>query len=109
MNCYERIQQSIDYIELHLADELSVDEAAKQAYMSVSNYYRMFYSITGYTVKEYIRLRRLSCAAAALRDEQQNTLRIIDIAVKYGWTSADGFSRAFTAAFGVTPTSHYFF
>ena len=63
MNCYERIQQSIDYIELHLADELSVDEAAKQAYMSVSNYYRMFYSITGSTVKEYIRLRRLSCAA----------------------------------------------
>lgn len=54
MNYYERIQQSIDYIELHLADELSVDEAAKQAYMSVSNYYRMFYSITGYTVKEYI-------------------------------------------------------
>ena len=51
MNCYERIQQSIDYIELHLADELSVDEAAKQAYMSMSNYYRMFYSITGYTVK----------------------------------------------------------
>lgn len=104
MNYYERIQQSIDYIELHLADELSVDEAAKQAYMSVSNYYRMFYSITGYTVKEYIRLRRLSCAATALRDEQQNTLRIIDIAVKYGWTSADGFSRAFTAAFGVTPS-----
>ena len=58
MNYYERIQNSIDFIEDNLAEEITVEQCAKQAYMSVSGYYRMFLSVVGYTVKEYIRMRQ---------------------------------------------------
>ena len=62
MNYYERIQNSIDFIEDNLAEEITVEQCAKQAYMSVSGYYRMFLSVVGYNVKEYIRMRRLTAA-----------------------------------------------
>ena len=65
MNYYERIQNSIDFIEDNLAEEITVEQCAKQAYMSVSGYYRMFLSVVGYTVKEYIRMRRLTVAIRA--------------------------------------------
>jgi len=102
MNYYERIQRSIEFIEDNLADDLDVHAAAAEACMSISCFYRMFLAITGCSVKEYIRLRRLSCAAQDLkRDHSQ---KIIDLAVKYGFSGSDSFSRAFRKVFGILPS-----
>lgn len=100
MNYYERIQKSIDFIEERLCEELSPEECANQAFMSVSGYYRMFFSIVGMTVKEYIRNRRLTCAYSDL----ENNSNVLDVAIKYGFNSADGFSRAFQKQFGILPS-----
>ena len=102
MNYYERIGRSIVFIENHLDEDFSVEYAAREACMSMSNFYRMFLSIAGFTVKEYVRRRRLACAAAALCTEPES--RVIDIAIKYGYTSADGFSRSFRDEFGLKPS-----
>lgn len=102
MNYYERIQNSIYYIEDNLDNELNIEDCAKKAYMSVSNYYRMFLSIVGYNIKEYIRLRRLSLAYSDL--EKKDTETILDIAVKYFYNSADSFTRAFKKQFGILPS-----
>lgn len=54
MNYYERIQRSIDYIESNLEGDITIEKAAQEAFMSCSNYYRMFFALTGYAVMEYI-------------------------------------------------------
>ncbi len=102
MNYYERIGRSIEFIENNLDEEFSIEQAAQEAFMSLSNYYRMFMSIVGFTVKEYIRRRRL---AAAYKDLQvHKNLRVIDVAVKYGYTSADAFTRSFKEEFSLNPS-----
>lgn len=66
MNYYECIQASIDYIENNLYEDIDLEKAADSAYMSLSNYYRLFFAIVGCSVKEYVRLRRIHLAAQDL-------------------------------------------
>ena len=101
MNYYERIQKSIDYIEGNLENKIDLDVVAQEAYMSQSNYYRLFFALAGYSVKEYIRLRRITLAAV---DILNTKMRIIDIAIKYDFTSGDAFSRAFKRITGFLPS-----
>jgi DNA gyrase inhibitor GyrI/AraC-like DNA-binding protein len=101
MNYYERIQKSVNYIESNLENKIDISYAAKQAYMSLSNYYRMFFALVGYSVKEYIRLRRISLAASEMK--KSNTC-IIDIAIKFDFDSGDAFSRAFKRITGFLPS-----
>ena len=100
MNYYERIQQAIDYIEDHLLDVIDLQQVAEAAYMSLSSLYRLFFSITGYRVKEYIRARRISEASQVLVGTER---RILDIALDYTFESHESFSRAFKQLTGRTP------
>lgn len=100
MTYYERIQRSIDYMEEHLEEELTIEACAQAAFMSVSGYYRMFLSIVGYSVKDYIRRRRLTLALEELRQGES----VIEAAVKYQYNSADSFTRAFKNQFGILPS-----
>ena len=102
MNYYERIQQSIDYIEINLENDIDLCKVASSAYMSISNYYRMFFALTGYTVKDYVRRRRISLAASDLVSGKGN---ILDIAVKYTFDNSDTFSRAFKRVIGCNPST----
>ena len=72
MNYYEQIQKSIDFIERNLEESIDISMAANEAYMSQSNYYRLFFAMVGYSVKEYIRKRRISKAAQELRNSNKN-------------------------------------
>lgn len=101
MNYYERIQRSIDYIENNLENKIDLQIVAQEAYMSLSNYYRMFFALVGYTVKEYIRCRRISLAVPEV---VKSSLPLIDIAVLYDFESGDSFSRAFKRITGSMPS-----
>ena len=101
MNYYERIQHSIIYIEANLDNELTLEACAQEAFMSVSNYYRMFLSIVGYNVKEYIRRRRLTLA---YEDLYSDGASITEIAFRYMYNSTDSFTRAFKKEFGILPS-----
>lgn len=100
MNYYELVQKSIDYIELNLENSIELDKVAQEAHMSLSNFYRVFFAIVGFSVKEYIRFRRLSLAC---NDILAGDMKIIDIAVKYLYNSADSFSRAVKNSTGFLP------
>lgn len=102
MNYYERIQKSIDFIEENICEDISIEQCAMQSFMSVSGYYRMFFSIVGMNVKEYIRQRRLTLALCELTGSKNPS--ILDTAVKYGFNTQDGFSRAFKKQFGILPS-----
>ena len=100
MNYYERMQKSIDFIEDNLSEDITVEQCAREAFMSVSGYYRMFLSVVGYNIKEYIRMRRLSLACEELEQGQS----VMTVATKYGYNSVDSFTRAFKSQFGILPS-----
>ncbi|MDD3164608.1 MAG: AraC family transcriptional regulator [Oscillospiraceae bacterium] len=101
MNYYERIQQAVDYAEAHLSEPLRVKTLAQQAYLSVPSLYRLFFAVTGYSVQEYVRQRRLACAADTLRT---GGATVLDTALEWGFSGAESFTRAFKRAFGVPPS-----
>lgn len=93
---------ALHYIEENLAEEIDLKEAARLARCSEYHFSRMFSFLAGITLSEYIRRRRLTLAAFEL---QTGDLRIMDVAVKYGYSSADAFSRAFQSLHGIPPSS----
>ena len=98
----DRMRAPIDYIEANLDSEIDFVEVAKKAYCSVFHFHRMFSILTGVTVVEYVRRRRLTLAAQELMCE---STKIIDIALKYGYESPDAFTRAFQKTHGVNPST----
>lgn len=97
-----RMNRALDYIESNLTGEIELKEVAQSAYCSSHQFQRMFSFITNVTLAEYIRRRRLTLAAIEL---QNSDMRVIDIAVKYGYESPVSFARAFQSLHGVNPAS----
>lgn len=95
------IHDALEYMEAHLMEELEIREIAKQAYLSQFHFQRIFSSLCGVSVGEYIRNRRLTLAGEELT---KTNIRIIDLAAKYGYDSPDSFNRAFQRFHGITPT-----
>ena len=87
-------------IEDSLEGPIDVRELARLTLTSEYHFRRMFSVLAGMPVSEYIRRRRLTVAAAAVREGKE---AIQDIAVRYNYTSADAFSRAFRAVHGIGP------
>ncbi|MPW25451.1 helix-turn-helix domain-containing protein [Alkalibaculum sp. M08DMB] len=101
MDSLSSMNNALAYIEERLTEEIDYSEISKIAYCSEYHFKRMFSFLSGISLSEYIRRRRLTLAALDLRDRD---LRIIDVAVKYGYTSADSFSRDFHSMHGILPS-----
>lgn len=95
------IQNAINYIEDHLTEEIDYERVAKESFSSSYHFQRVFSILSGYTLGEYIRARRLSLAGTELATGKE---KVIDIAAKYGYESPDSFAKAFQKFHGVTPS-----
>ncbi len=102
MEWVHKLNQSMNYIEKHLTDEIDYEQLGRIACCSAYHYQRMFTYMAGITLAEYIRRRKMSLAAA---DLQGGNERIIDIAEKYGYRSPTAFNRAFQSFHGIAPSS----
>lgn len=100
MDWVVRMNRALDYIEEHLAEKTNYTQIASAALTSAYHFPRMFVAITDLSLSEYIRRRRLSMAAQDLAGGEQ----VIDVAVKYGYESADAFARAFYRQHRMLPT-----
>ena len=92
MKWMERMNRTMDYIEENLSGNIDPEQIARIMACPYAVFQRGFGPIAGVQLAEYIRRRRLSCAAY---DLQHTSLRVIDVAVKYGYDSADAFAAAF--------------
>lgn len=101
MALVESLQQAIDYMEEHLLDDLPVEAIARHAHVSPSHLYRSFMILTGLSIGDYIRRRRLTLAAQELTSTDG---KIIDLAYKYGYDTPEAFARAFRRQHGLTPS-----
>lgn len=101
MNLLENMNGALSYIEENLTDEVDYQEVARVACCSEYHFKRMFSFLAGVTLSEYVRRRRLTLAALELNNS--NT-KVIDVSTKYGYNSADSFTRAFQSLHGITPS-----
>ena len=96
------IGNSIQYIEAHITEPLTIETIARAVNVSPFYFQKGFALLCGFTVSEYIRNRRLALAGNDLAATDE---KVIDIALKYGYDSPDSFTKAFTRFHGVTPTA----
>ena len=92
--------ETMKYIEETLTGRIDVRKIALLSGYSYPLFSRMFSIMVDYPLSEYIRFRKLSCAAIDLRETDE---KIIEIAFKYGYESQDSFSLAFKKFHGHTP------
>lgn len=95
------IQNAINYVEDHLTETIDYEAVARESFSSGYHFQRVFSILSGYTLGEYIRNRRLSLAGTELATTKE---KVIDIAAKYGYESPDAFAKAFQKFHGITPS-----
>ncbi|WP_458352057.1 helix-turn-helix domain-containing protein [Pacificispira sp. HM-600] len=93
------LNRVVDYIEQHLDDEMDVASLATSLGRTEYHLRRIFSSLAGMPLSEYVRRRRMSVAAADVLGDGD----LMGIAVPYGYGSAEAFGRAFRAVHGVRP------
>lgn len=97
----EHWNAALRLIEEDLAEEVDVAALARVAQTSEYHFRRMFSSLAGLSLSDYVRRRRLTLATAEIVDGDAG---VLEVATTYGYTSADAFTRAFKALHGITPS-----
>lgn len=101
MEWLDKMNDAIRYIESHIEEKIDYTKVANIACCSLSRFQRMFTFVTDISISEYIRRRRMSLSAGELLNSD---IKIIELALKYGYESPEAFTRAFQAFHGVNPT-----
>ena len=92
------------YIEEHLDEKITLDDLANAAGYSKYHAVRIFKELTHRTSLETVRALRLTRAAQSLQGADD---KIVDVAMDNGFDSHDGFTRAFSRQFGITPQKYH--
>lgn len=102
MKWINRMKSCIDYIEDNLKGEIDIAELSRLTFLSKRYFLIMFEAVTGMTVHEYIRKRKMSVAAYEIMEKDR---KVIDVAFDFGYSSAEAFSRAFKNIHGISPAN----
>lgn len=102
MTWFERMNKALDYIEDNLCADVDMSIAARIACCSSSSFQRVFSIVSGVPLSEYIRRRKMTLAAFEI---QNSAIKVVDLALKYGYESPEAFTRAFNHIHGTTPSS----
>lgn len=102
MDWIDNWNKALQYIEEHLTEEIHMEKAAKIACCSTYHFQRMFGYMAGVPLGEYVRRRRMTLAAVEIQSGED---KIIDIALKYGYSSPTAFNRAFQSVHGIAPSA----
>jgi AraC-like DNA-binding protein/ubiquinone/menaquinone biosynthesis C-methylase UbiE len=102
LNWYERINEAFDFIEEHLDSNIDLDKVANIMCQSTVSFQRTFSIFMNISIYDYIRRRRMTLAAIEL---QTNSIKVIDVALKYGYESPESFTRAFKEIHEISPSA----
>ncbi|MDE7030756.1 MAG: AraC family transcriptional regulator [Lachnospiraceae bacterium] len=102
-------RKAIDYMEEHLLEDIGANEVADVVHISAFYFQRSFKIVTGYSIGEYMRNRRLYLAGLDVLKKADRECRqpldekIIDLAYKYGYDTPESFTKAFSRFHGLSP------
>ena len=102
MQRIELLMTALEYIEIHLRDEIKTEDIASACFCSKSTLEKLFRSVHNISVHEYIVRRRMTLAARKL--SAQPELPILDVAVEYGYSTHESFARAFEQVWNCKPS-----
>lgn len=102
MEWVEQIKEAVQYIENNLTNDICPEDVSKHVFASKSHFQRIFSVVTGITISDYIRNRRLSAAGLDLLLSKS---KVIDIAMRYQYDTSESFSKAFTRFHGFAPSA----
>lgn len=102
MDYIQGMQSAIDYMEDHLLEPLDIEFISGKAGYSAFHFMRMFNILTGITVAEYMRSRKLTLAGQELA---LSDAKVVDIAFKYGYETHESFTKAFKRFHGISPSA----
>lgn len=100
MEWTESLKRAVGYMESHLMEHIGAEEVAQHLHMSPFYFQKGFKIMTGYSVAEYIRCRRLYLAAL---DALSERAKVIELAYKYGYDTPESFTKAFSRFHGTSP------
>jgi len=100
MDWIEHLNKAIAHMEEHMRSEIDYAQLAKVAGCSSFHFQRMFSYIAGVSLTQYIKRRKMTLAAIDLQGGE----KIIDVALKYGYSSPTAFNRAFQSIHGIAPS-----
>ncbi|MDE6675309.1 MAG: helix-turn-helix transcriptional regulator, partial [Acetatifactor sp.] len=103
MKRYEAVFYSLEVIEERIREKLTVENLAGSVHFSKYHYQRLFREAVGESVMRYVARRRMALAAQELAGTDAS---ILEIALKYGYDSHEGFTRSFRAHMGITPAEY---
>lgn len=98
------VLRSLAMIEERIQEKLTVENLADSLHISKYHYQRLFREAVGDSVMRYVTRRRLTMAAKELAERADIT--VLEVALRYGYDSHEGFTRSFRALMGVTPTEY---
>lgn len=101
MDWLNAMNNAVEYMEANITEKLDIEKVAKIALSSTFHFQRMYHMITGVTIAEYIRRRRLTLAAQDIISGE----KIINVAYKYGYETPEAFTKAFGKMHGMSPTA----
>ena len=93
------LNRLVEYVDARLTDDIDIAVLARDLGTTEYHLRRMFSSLAGMPLSDYIRRRRMTVAATDLVGDGE----LLDIAVRYGYGSTEAFGRAFRAVHGVAP------
>lgn len=100
MEWAKAIKDAVEYMERHITEDITMYDVASHVNISPFYFHKGFSILCGYSVTEYIRMRRLALAGEELLTSD---ITVMDLAMKYGYDSPDSFTKAFSRFHGYTP------
>ena len=97
------LMTALEYIEIHLQDEIKTEDVAGICFCSKSTLEKLFRRVHDISVHEYIVRRRMMLAAKKI--SQQPKIPILDIALEYGYSTHESFARAFEQVWNCKPSA----
>ena len=97
---YARIEKAVDFIEENLMEKITVEMISEKAFFSKYHFIRVFTAMTGETVGNYLRRRRISKSSKQLINSDRS---ILDIAFDYQFESQEAYTRSFKKVYNTSP------
>lgn len=97
----ERVNRAVDYVLAHLSQPLRLEDVARAARISPFHFHRIFRSLLGETLADFVKRRRLDRALYQMAHAPRMSLT--EVALRSGFSSSSDFSRCFKKRFGTAP------